>query len=596
MSANLQAIRDYASSLQGDDRKSFIDKFNSIKNDESKVSILSDRISSINGDNKSQSRFKLKKDKPYDSYSYGDALGDTAKGIINNFADVGDKTIETAKGLNTLRYEHPLMYPLILGKNAVGGLYNTVTHPKESIQSFMDMIKNTQNKPVDTALTLGSLGMAAEGVPDLMKAIKNAAVSTPVLVKSAQEGISNAADSNIVQSIPRKIRKFKSQRDLSIRPGMDNYSGRSNISIETKMSNRNSDIAFKAKKEIEDINNKTDKAINYINNNNNILEEDLGKSIRNGTIDYQNSLKTVHKNNSEIYGKSRDAIFDKMDKDGVVINRDEINQKLDHFESELLDDGITEGPIFNKIKLFRDKYGIKEDVITSKILGENQKPISEIVKTNGNDPIVLKEFHEDLKRIGLKNRNKKWDRNDFLLSRLDYELSDILKGKSEAFRNLQEGYAPVIKLARKSDEIFKPYKGENYIDTGMNFLRKVSTKAGDPEDIIQNQSIIKQIESGAPGYTGTGNISGKSVNFGNQLESNKNNLSGVKSNRDLLIDKINKIKEERLRKSEVGSYKGRRKIEELLNKRYIGRKFAMDALKIIGGGKLINTGAKIITH
>ena len=47
MPDNLQAIRDYASSLQGDERKAFIDKFNSIKNDDAKVSTLVSRISTI---------------------------------------------------------------------------------------------------------------------------------------------------------------------------------------------------------------------------------------------------------------------------------------------------------------------------------------------------------------------------------------------------------------------------------------------------------------------------------------------------------------------------------------------------------------------
>lgn len=47
MPANLQAIREYASSLSGNERESFIQKFNSIKNDDSKVVELSNRISSL---------------------------------------------------------------------------------------------------------------------------------------------------------------------------------------------------------------------------------------------------------------------------------------------------------------------------------------------------------------------------------------------------------------------------------------------------------------------------------------------------------------------------------------------------------------------
>lgn len=48
MADNLQLIRDYAASLQGDERKAFIDKFNSIKDDDNKVSILAQKLGSLN--------------------------------------------------------------------------------------------------------------------------------------------------------------------------------------------------------------------------------------------------------------------------------------------------------------------------------------------------------------------------------------------------------------------------------------------------------------------------------------------------------------------------------------------------------------------
>ena len=54
MPNDLQSIRDYAASLQGDERKSFIDKFNSIKNDDSKIGILAGRISKLSGDTSPQ--------------------------------------------------------------------------------------------------------------------------------------------------------------------------------------------------------------------------------------------------------------------------------------------------------------------------------------------------------------------------------------------------------------------------------------------------------------------------------------------------------------------------------------------------------------
>lgn len=61
---SLQTIRDYASSLQGDDRKNFIDKFNSIKDDDSKVTTLVGRIGKISNSTPTSSDTPQKQQDP----------------------------------------------------------------------------------------------------------------------------------------------------------------------------------------------------------------------------------------------------------------------------------------------------------------------------------------------------------------------------------------------------------------------------------------------------------------------------------------------------------------------------------------------------
>lgn len=53
----LENIRNYAASLQGEERQAFIDKFNSIKDDDSKVEILGSRISSLLGNDTPKPQF-----------------------------------------------------------------------------------------------------------------------------------------------------------------------------------------------------------------------------------------------------------------------------------------------------------------------------------------------------------------------------------------------------------------------------------------------------------------------------------------------------------------------------------------------------------
>src|SRR5689334_16288249 len=78
---------------------------------------------------------------------------------VNDLADIGDTTIGAAKGLYNLASEHPLTVAPRLAAGAVKGTFNTLTHPKEAVGSFVDSIKNAPTKPASAALNIAGAGM-----------------------------------------------------------------------------------------------------------------------------------------------------------------------------------------------------------------------------------------------------------------------------------------------------------------------------------------------------------------------------------------------------------------------------------------------------
>lgn len=119
--------------------------------------------------NQPQTRFQLKKDQPYQNYSYGDALKDTGKTIINNFADVGDAARNIDKGIR----EHPVQ----AAKNVITGLFDTIRHPIDTLKStavdLKNKVINAPNKPIDAALTIAGTAMGAEGLTKGLIGVKN---------------------------------------------------------------------------------------------------------------------------------------------------------------------------------------------------------------------------------------------------------------------------------------------------------------------------------------------------------------------------------------------------------------------------------------
>lgn len=188
MPDNLQAIRDYASSLQGDERKAFIDKFNSIKDDDTKVNTLVSRISGLNKDVSSQPEPQ--------------SNGIASKAMIGaGIAGAGALAYGAVRAINKPYRE---MKPLDAKLRAMASQIpsnsqiSTSDIPKilkeqfEANKNNIPLIKDIDKKLYDIASGQGiSSGSSIEDIPMLLKA-KQSQLNSQIFVPSM-----NAINANI---------------------------------------------------------------------------------------------------------------------------------------------------------------------------------------------------------------------------------------------------------------------------------------------------------------------------------------------------------------------------------------------------------------
>ena len=101
-----------------------------------------------------QNRFTLKSSQLGGNYSYLDAVKDTGKTLINNFADVGDMT-RNAVGT-------AIQHPFQTAGNIAGGALNILIHPRQTGEAaghqFYSSMANAPTKPVEAGLALAGAG------------------------------------------------------------------------------------------------------------------------------------------------------------------------------------------------------------------------------------------------------------------------------------------------------------------------------------------------------------------------------------------------------------------------------------------------------
>lgn len=207
MSDTLQTIRDYAGSLQGADRQSFINKFNAIKNDDAKISTLASRIQGINAPATTEipqrtDRLSIKSQKPYTSYSYGDAAADTGKTVVNSLANLGENTINAVKGIGDVAGRvvtaplHPIKAATDLGNalyQAPGAIIKGVGDKIGEYNSMDKLASKVSTDPFGFGSDVVGAASLASGAPAAGKAIGGTATKVGEFFNFDKKGLDLAS-------------------------------------------------------------------------------------------------------------------------------------------------------------------------------------------------------------------------------------------------------------------------------------------------------------------------------------------------------------------------------------------------------------------
>lgn len=166
----------------------------------SKYSSYSDLPNKVLESSKNQNRLQLK-DQSNASYSYGDALSDTGKTVINSFANLGDNITQ------------PIRHPIQTAGAIASGVGNAIIHPVNTVKGIVNNITSTNNPdnvpnwayvahtdPLKFAGDIVSTGAGIEGAIGLSKGISNIAKNiSPTLDKRIFNDFNKAINPRVGQ-------------------------------------------------------------------------------------------------------------------------------------------------------------------------------------------------------------------------------------------------------------------------------------------------------------------------------------------------------------------------------------------------------------
>lgn len=471
--ADLQAIRDYAASLQGQDRQSFIDKFNSIKNDDNKVSVLTSRIQGLNGSNSNAPSAM--------DYWVINPAKNAAKAYINDAKDIGQgigaalkNPWDVVKGVGKSLFDHP-----------VDNLINTVKN-----------IPNTvMNKPISTALAVTPFAEGAvANVANAARTVGNATTNTGRYFSRIKNTFEPKAVQNLNVSSSARISNLA--RESQAASAKDILPFQQNIS-NLKKSQDSSNLAIQESKLV-------------LKDNLSKFKNELQNISESKSIDFQKKLPDWFEANGEAYGNARDAGIAKMASDGKGITYGEVSNAISQAEQEIAGALIpSDAPAMSVIRQLKSKYAPKTSGEQSGILDASGKPIIQELPNNSNEFVNASELIQDLRNVkstlssGAKSGRSGFNQEDLAVGFLNHGIGDILKNKVPGFAKLQSDYTPVIRAMKEAHKIFKPNQGEFNTVTATNFLKKAGTgklEAG-------QERLLNTLEQGSKFAPGVGKLS-----------------------------------------------------------------------------------------
>lgn len=336
---------------------------------------------------------------------------------------------------------------------------------------------------------------------------------------------------------------------------MNLYGSEEGIPLNTRIGNKIKDLKRAKELELEYINKEHNRATKLIQDNIEVLKKDVNNFSDSDAVKFQQELPEFYHNNGKAYRSRLDEAMNIASQEGKDPNLITINNIIDKTINDLDEAGIVQGLPRQAIEQLKEKYAIKNIGEANKFMSARTgEPVGGAITTNAEDTVPLMNLINDLKGVrkvlsmGAKSGTKRFTPEDVAVSFLEHNLGSFVKEQSPGFSKLQESYTPIIQAMKKSNEVFKPYKGQYYSEQGSQFLQR-SAKIGEKIPQAGEESLLNTIENGSEFSKGIGNISQRVRNIGNQIkqgedelkvltENQKNVVNGITKNRDLRIQQL----------------------------------------------------------
>jgi hypothetical protein len=309
----------------------------------------------------------------------------------------------------------------------------------------------------------------------------------------------------------REYRKFKVDMKKPLPPLM------------SRISNATKDVRSGAKQEIDKIRseyaNIKQQTINGIRSNIKKFSGDLDSATKGTVEDLQKKLPGFFKANSDAYGKRFDEIADDAANAGKFMRRKDVLEILDNTEAQLDGLEIKDSLAQKAMAELRARFsGSLEqgNIILPKGVGvdalvDEKIPLKEIVEQHKN---LRKSFSS-----AFRNGTSGYSREDIPMNILQRNLADKIADVAPELKDLNAAYAPVIKARERAYQIFKPFKGDVNIGTGMTALRQQALGG------LKNDNLMNVIEGGTEFSKGLGPVTSRVDELGMQIKALKESLS-----------------------------------------------------------------------
>lgn len=523
-------------------------------------------------------------------YNYGDAALDSAKTVVNSFANVGDAAMQ------------PVLHPIKTATEAMTGIGNFIAHPINTIKDAGANLVSTNNPdnvpnwaygishdPASFVTGVVGAGAGVEGIGAIGASIGNKAVGAGRYFSRIKNTFNPQAIENL--NVPSSARLSGLARDSQASAAKDIAPLQINI-VNIKKTQDASNSAIQQSKIV-------------LKDNLSKFKEDLQGVAEKKAVDFQNKLPELFEANGEAYGSARDAGIAKMQADGKGITFNEVSNAIAEAKKEIQAALVpSDAPAMKVIGQLEEKYSPKMVGSQSGILDANGKPIIKELPNTGNDFVDAAELIQDLRNVkstlssGAKAGRTGFNQEDLAVGFLNHSLGDIIKTRVPGFAKLQSDYTPVIRAMKEAHKIFKPNQGEFNTSTATNFLKKAGTgklEAG-------QERMLNALEQGSGFAPGVGPLSQEVKIIGARikqaqdgmaaLEKQKLNIKGLTESQILkntaAIEARKSLLQKRLdslqsRSQNITRLEANKNVADKIKKALFGK-----AIDSIPGGKIIS--------